>query len=53
MHRANVPDEVAETVMVHLLCKLYEHKGPCVEYLLAERPISPETLPPDVQERLD
>ncbi len=52
MDRDKVPDNIAEVVMLLLLCKLYEHHGPCVEYLLAERPVSLETLPTDVQEKL-
>jgi hypothetical protein len=38
--------------MVLLLCKLYEHEEPCVEYITVERPGLPDTLPADVREKL-
>ena len=52
MAQEGVSDDIAAVVMARLLCKLYDRKGPSLEYLLAERPVSLDTLPSEVRERL-
>ncbi len=52
MEEGGVPRETAEAAMLLLLCKLYDHKGPCIEYVATHRPVTLETLPEDVKQKL-